>query len=62
MNDAQIIQSAYADTLTKLFAVFFDTVAASGGNSTAAAEAADDFRKGIALARSARDQALQLVK
>ncbi|HLI17413.1 MAG TPA: hypothetical protein VKV22_03975 [Rhodanobacteraceae bacterium] len=62
MSDAQIIQSAYAETLSKLFAVFFDALSASGGNSTAATQAADDFGKGIALARKARDQALQLVQ
>ncbi|HEX5352952.1 MAG TPA: hypothetical protein VFW60_02625 [Rhodanobacteraceae bacterium] len=62
MTDAQIIKSAYADALNKLFTVFFDALVTSGGNAQADAVAANHFKHGIALARVARDRALKFVK
>ena len=62
MNDTDIIQAAYADALTKLFAVYFDAPAFAGGRISAETLAANDFENGIALARRARDQALEFVK
>ena len=62
MTDADTIQTAYADTLTELFAVFFEALTDSRGNAQADAVARSRFAAGIALARKARDQALQLVQ
>ena len=57
MNDTDIIQSAYADALTKLFSVYFGAIATAGGDTSAETQAANDFQGGLALARKARDQA-----
>ncbi|MGH8117388.1 MAG: hypothetical protein ACREP0_12485 [Rhodanobacteraceae bacterium] len=62
MNDAQIIQSAYADALGRAFKVLVDALAAAGGDATAESRAANEFKTGVALVRKARDEALQLVQ
>lgn len=62
MNDTDTIQTAYGATLTQLFAVYFDSLTSAGGNATAAASALDDFKRGLALARHARDAAIDAVQ
>lgn len=62
MNDTDTIQTAYATTLTQLFAVYFDSLTSADGNTTAAAAALDDFKRGVALARQARDAAVTAVQ
>ncbi|MGH8235342.1 MAG: hypothetical protein ACREPU_14275 [Rhodanobacteraceae bacterium] len=62
MSDADIVQSAYADALTRLFAVYLGALASAGGRTSAEAQAANDFKSGLVLARKARDQAIELVK
>ncbi|MBN8713801.1 MAG: hypothetical protein J0H50_07465 [Xanthomonadales bacterium] len=57
MNDTDIIQSAYADVLTRLFSVYFSALVAAAGDASAEAQAADAFQAGLALARKARDAA-----
>ena len=61
MNDTDTIQSAYAEALTKLFSVYFGALGTAGGDTSAEAQAASDFKAGIALARRARDQAVTFV-
>lgn len=62
MNDADIIQAAYADQLRRLFGVFFEALVAAEGDADAQAHAATAFKAGLALARTARDQALKMVR
>lgn len=62
MNDAQTIQSAYAEALTRLFTVFLGSLANAEGDADAEAQAAQVFSEGLALARKARDAALKLVQ
>ncbi|MEO8748086.1 MAG: hypothetical protein ABI379_10605 [Rhodanobacter sp.] len=61
MNDTDIIQSGYADALTRLFSVYFDALATGGGDTSAETQAASEFKAGVALARRARDQAVAFV-
>jgi len=61
MTDADIIQSAYADALKKLFSVYFEALATAAGDAAAEARAASDFGRGVAIARKARDRAAALV-
>lgn len=62
MNDADIIQAAYGDQLHRLFGVFFDALVAADGDAAAQAHAASAFKAGLVLARTARDQALKMVR
>lgn len=62
MSDTDIMQSAYAATLTKLFSVYFDALVSARGQTSAESQAADDFKSGLALARRARDQAVGFVE
>lgn len=62
MNDTDIIQAAYADALRRLFAVFLEGLVAAGDDADQQAAAAATFRAGLALARTARDQALKIVR
>lgn len=62
MNDTDTIQSAYADTLTTLFSVYFGALVSAEGRVTTEAQAASDFQNGLTLARRARDQAIEFVK
>ena len=61
MNDTDIIQSAYAGTLTTLFSVYFSALVSAEGRRSAEAQAANDFQNGLVLARRARDQAVEFV-
>lgn len=58
MNDREIIQAAYATALEQLFADYLSALAGSAGDAAADATALANFRKGVALARRARGQAL----
>ena len=62
MNDTDIIQSAYADELTRLFSVCFNALVSATGRTAAETQAADEFKNGLALARRARDQAIEFVQ
>ncbi len=62
MSDTDIMQSAYASMLTKLFSVYFDALVSAQGRTSAETQAADDFKSGLALARRARDQAVRYVE
>lgn len=62
MNDTDTMQTAYATTLTQLFAVYFDSLTNANGDTTAAATALEDFKRGVALARQARDTAINAVQ
>jgi hypothetical protein len=62
MQDSDIIQSAYADELTRLFSVYFSALVSATGRTSAEAQAAGEFNNGLALARRARDQAVQFVQ
>lgn len=62
MNDAQIIQSAYADALNRVFKVLVDALSSAGVDASAEAQAANEFKTGVALVRKARDEALRLVQ
>lgn len=62
MNDTDIIQTAYADALTRLFAVFVEGLVAAADDADRRAQAAAKFKSGLALARTARDQALQMAR
>ncbi len=62
MNDTDIVQTAYAAALTRLFAVFVDGLVAADGDTEQQARAATAFKSGLAMARTARDQALQMVR
>lgn len=62
MNDTDTIQTAYADALTRLFAVFVEGLVAAGADAEQQAHAAAAFKAGLALARAARDQALKIVR
>ena len=61
MSDIDIVQSAYADTLTTLFSVYFSALVSAEGRGSAETLAASDFQNGLALARRARDQAIEFV-
>ncbi|MGH8183159.1 MAG: hypothetical protein ACREPH_05815 [Rhodanobacteraceae bacterium] len=61
MNDSEIIQSGYAKTLDELFSDYFSALAGASGDAATEAQALADFRKGVALARQARQQALVAV-
>lgn len=61
MNDNEIIQSAYARVLDELFSDYFNALAGAGGDAATEAQALADFRKGVALAHQARQQALSAV-
>lgn len=61
MNDTDIIQSAYAATLTTLFSVYFSALVSAEGRGSAEAQAANDFQNGLVPARRARDQAVGFV-
>ena len=61
MNDTDIIQSAYAATLTTLFSVYFSALVSAAGRGSAETLAASDFQNGLVLARRARDQAIEFV-
>lgn len=62
MKDSDIIQSAYADELTRLFSVYFSALVSATGRTSAETQAADEFNNGLALARRARDQAVEFVQ
>ena len=62
MKDTDIIQSAYAAELTRLFSVYFNGLVMAAGRAPAEAQAADQFNNGLALARKARDQAVEFVQ
>lgn len=62
MNDTDIIQSAYAVALTTLFSVYFSALVSAEGRGSAETQAATDFQNGLALARRARDQAIEFVR
>ena len=60
MNDKDIIQQAYANTLERLFGVFFESsIVADTPKKKKQAE--DAFTAGIQFARDVRDRALTLV-
>jgi hypothetical protein len=61
MNDREIIQAAYAAALEQLFADYLSALAGGAGDAAADATALANFRKGVALARRARGQALAVV-
>jgi len=61
MNDVDIIQSAYADVLTRLFSVYFDALVTAAGDPAMQAKAASAFQSGLVLARKARDAAAAAV-
>ena len=61
MNDTDTIQSAYADSLTTLFSVYFSALVSAEGREQAETQAANDFQNGLVLVRRARDQAIEFV-
>jgi hypothetical protein len=62
MKDSDIIQAAYADELTRLFSVYFSALVSATGRPAAETQAAGEFNNGLALARRARDQAVEFVQ
>jgi hypothetical protein len=60
MPDQDIIKQAYAETLTSLFATFFDTYTLANTEADKA-QAEQRFKNGVDVARTARDKAINLL-
>lgn len=61
MNERELIQQAYADTVITVYKVFFGEFTAALADEDEAQKAKDRFRKGIAHARHVRDLAFGLL-
>lgn len=61
MDERQIIESAYADTVHILYSVLLESYTAANGDTKAEAKAEEAFQKGILRARHVRDRALVLL-
>lgn len=59
--DQKLIQSAYEDTIRKLYGRLFEAFAEAGGVPTQEAQAEQSFTTGAALARRSRDRAIALL-
>jgi hypothetical protein len=61
MNPDQLIQSAYEDTIKRLYATLFDNYAQSGGDQAQQQRADQAFTTGVGFARKSRDRAVALL-
>ncbi|MDR3404772.1 MAG: hypothetical protein P4L99_19870 [Chthoniobacter sp.] len=61
MKDQDIINEAYQDAVKKLFAVFYTSLIDAGNNQGQIDAAKQNFKAGIAKARSSRDAAIALL-
>ena len=60
-DDQEMIQTAYANALGKLYAELFDEYTQAGGDTAEEQQADHRFTTGLSLARKSRDRALALV-
>lgn len=60
-GDSQCIQSAYQAKLQVLYGALFEACLTAQGNEAQLKTADEAFRRGLALARQARDRALKLL-
>lgn len=60
-SDSQCIQAAYQAKLQLLYGVLFEACVAAQGQEAQLKPADDAFRRGVSLARQARDRALKLL-
>jgi hypothetical protein len=61
MNERELIQQAYAETVATVYRVFFGEFTAALGNSDQEQKVKNNFQKGIIHARHVRDLALGLL-
>lgn len=61
MSPDQLIQSAYEDTIKRLYATLFDSYAQSGGEQAQQQRADQAFTAGVGFARKSRDRAVALL-
>ncbi|MEY3462331.1 MAG: hypothetical protein RLZZ468_109 [Cyanobacteriota bacterium] len=60
-SDSQCIQAAYQAKLQLLYGALFEACVAAQGQEAQLKPADDAFRRGVSLARQARDRALKLL-
>jgi hypothetical protein len=60
-HDQQSILAAYDDEIKKLYATLADGYAAASGDLAQEQEAEQNFKRGVGIARRARDRAVTLV-
>ncbi len=60
-SDQQVIQSAYEEVVTELYANLFKGFAEAGGDAGQMQQAELHFSAGLGLARRTRDRALALL-
>jgi len=61
MSDQDIINGAYEDAVKKLFDVFFQSFVDANGKESDIDTAKQEFKAGLAAARTARDTAIGLL-
>jgi hypothetical protein len=59
--DQPFIQSAYEDTVKKLYIILLDSYVTAGGDDAMIQEADRHFTTGLSLARKSRDRAIVLL-
>jgi hypothetical protein len=59
--DQELIESAYADAIKKLYAALFDKYTQGGGDAAQEQAFDEAFTTGVAFARKARDRAKALL-
>ena len=62
MDDAKTIQEAYNESVAGLFSFLVESLRRADNDAAAEAKAEKAFKGGLALARRARDRAIELVK
>jgi hypothetical protein len=61
VNERQIIDECFRDTIATLYRTFFIAYTAALGDTAEEAQAEERFRNGVVHARHVRDRALALV-
>lgn len=61
MSDQEIIKEAYHDAVKKIFGVFYGSLVEASAVPTAIEAAQRRFQAALAVARTARDTALELL-
>ena len=59
--DQKVIQSAYEDSIKRLYATLFDNYVQSGGDQAQQQRADQAFTRDVGLARKSRDRAVVLL-
>ncbi|HKD07960.1 MAG TPA: hypothetical protein VKB79_18820 [Bryobacteraceae bacterium] len=59
--DQRLIQSAYEDTIRRLYTRLFESYTEAGASSVEQTHADENFKSGVAQARHSRDRAIAML-